>query len=106
MALLGDGTLSGDEMAQMGLERAEVQRRLATVQLLLSTRAATAHDILIATAVESLRSGPKSDDELFRFANTVWPGAGITELQMGLALQSAHAAGLIGDSDRLDESHS
>jgi hypothetical protein len=83
----------------------KVRRRLATVQLLLSTeRTATQHDILIATAFEALRSGPKSDVELEAFANDVWPGAGVTSVQIQMALGTAEAAGLIKQVPRLDAS--
>jgi hypothetical protein len=97
----------GGESAPAVDHSSQVQRRLATVQLLLSSeRSATEHDILIATVVEALRTGAKSDHELVAFANTVWPGAGISEVQMGLALETAKAAGLIDCRERLDGSPS
>ena len=78
------------------IEQSAIIKRLSAVQLLLSSdRSAAEHDILIATIVEALKTQSNGIDSLTEFANTVWPGSLITNVQIRTALMAATAARLV-----------
>jgi hypothetical protein len=53
------------------------------------SRAATRADLLISTIVESLATGPRTDDELLAAVQDAWPAAGITRADLDEALAAA-----------------
>ncbi len=71
--------------------------RLASVRLLLSSeRDVAAHDLLLATVIEYLESGPKNTQELVRRLELIWPGIPVTRHVLDAALSAAQSAGYVG----------
>lgn len=70
--------------------------RLAAVQLLLlADRDQKAHDILLATVLERLESGPKTFDELLLQIREAWPGVSLSRPLLMSTISAAQDAGLL-----------
>lgn len=67
----------------------------AVHSLLASDRQAEQHDILVATSMEALASGPRTTTELVHFVESTWPGVALAAQQARQALNVALAAGLV-----------
>jgi hypothetical protein len=76
--------------------------QLAAVHSLLDeSRAAVQHDILIATILELLRSGPRTRAELLQEVGQVWPGAGLDNGRLQQSLTAAQIANLVAQAELL-----
>ena len=78
---------SGQELA--------VEQLAAVRSLLGDERRSTEYDILINAALEVLRNGAQSEDELVTRIGKVWPGTGLNATRIANAMSAAQKAGLV-----------
>ena len=94
---LGDGTEDAEACGPvLGSGQELAVEQLAAVRSLLGDeRRSTEYDILINAALEVLRNGAQSEEELVTRIGKVWPGTGLSAARIANAMSAAQKAGLV-----------